>query len=396
MIAATYCRKSNEQDATEENRSVTRQAAVCAAVAAARGWTIDPAHIYQDDGISGVEFEQRPGLMRLLNTLKPRPPFTVLLTYDTDRLGREQFESCYLLKQFSVAGVTVIECKGGGAGKDVLLDSPTDRFLVSATSFAETLERDKARQRTTDALVRKARAGHVTGGRVFGFDNVDVRDDQGRRRVERLVNDAEAAVVRRIFALAAEGRGLRAIAVTCNAEGACAPVPRRAGRPRGWAPSSVREVLHRELYRGGSSSGTGRGSAIGGAASSRPRGRRPSGSVRTPRRSASSTRTPGRPRTIASARRGRPTCAGRTASSGADPPQASGSICSPGSPSAGPAGGRSTPRAAVTAASVSTSTRAPATSSAAPRCAAMASWSPWPRLTTACSAPSRTSSSTPR
>jgi site-specific DNA recombinase len=40
------------------------------------------------------------------------------------------------------------------------------------------------------------------------------------------------------------------VAGALNAEAAPAPRPRRAGRPQGWAPSSVREVLFRELYRG--------------------------------------------------------------------------------------------------------------------------------------------------
>jgi hypothetical protein len=34
--------------------------------------------------------------------------------------------------------------------------------------MADEIERDRARQRTHDALERKARRGHVTGGRVFG------------------------------------------------------------------------------------------------------------------------------------------------------------------------------------------------------------------------------------
>jgi DNA invertase Pin-like site-specific DNA recombinase len=38
--------------------------------------------------------------------------------------------------------------------------------MLSLTAFAD--EREKARQRTHDALIRKARAGHVTGGRLFG------------------------------------------------------------------------------------------------------------------------------------------------------------------------------------------------------------------------------------
>ncbi len=250
MIAAIYARKSTDQDASEEHRSVARQEAICAEVAAARGWRVHADHVHRDDGISGAEFERRPALMRLLNVLKPRAPFEALLVYDKDRIGREQIETAYILKQLSVAGVRVVECKGG-TGREIALDTPTDKFLLAATSFAEELEREKARQRTADAMLSKARAGHVTGGRVFGYDNVEIRSAAGtRERVERRVNDAEAAVVRHIFARSEAGAGLRAIAHELNAAGAPAPLPRRTGRPRGWAPSSVREILHRELYRG--------------------------------------------------------------------------------------------------------------------------------------------------
>ncbi len=41
--------------------------------------------------------------------------------------------------------------------------------MLSPTTFSDELEREKARQRTYDAMSRKARAGHVTGGRVFGY-----------------------------------------------------------------------------------------------------------------------------------------------------------------------------------------------------------------------------------
>ena len=69
-------------------------------------------------------------------------------------------------------------------------------------------------------------------------------------RVERVIEPAEADVVRRIFGLAAQGLGFKRIAATLNGERALAPAPRRTGRPRGWAPSSIREILNRELYRG--------------------------------------------------------------------------------------------------------------------------------------------------
>lgn len=99
-------------------------------------------------------------------------------------------------------------------------------------------------------MSRKAKAGHVTGGRVFGYDNVEVLGISGERsHVTRKINGAEAAVVRRIFELSAAGAGLTRITKTLNEEGAPAARAQR-GRPTAWASSSVREVLLRPLYRG--------------------------------------------------------------------------------------------------------------------------------------------------
>src|SRR5262249_49923388 len=133
------------------------------------GWTVDEAHIYVDDGISGAEFAARPGFVRLMAGLKPHAPFGVLVMSEVSRLGREQIETAYALKQLSVAGV---RCFSYLENREIALDSALDKFLLGAVTFAADLEREKARQRTSDALLRKAKAGHVTGGRVFGFDNV--------------------------------------------------------------------------------------------------------------------------------------------------------------------------------------------------------------------------------
>jgi site-specific DNA recombinase len=84
--------------------------------------------------------------------------------------------------------------------------------MMSLTAFADDLEREKARQRTYDAMQRKARAGHVTGGRVFGYDNIEISTADGQRsHVERRINDTEAAVKRRMFELCAAGAGLTRI-----------------------------------------------------------------------------------------------------------------------------------------------------------------------------------------
>ena len=248
MIAAIYARKSTEQNGVaDDQKSIARQVEHARRYAERKGWTVDEACVFVDDGISGAEFVKRPGFVRLLNALKPRPSFQVLVMSEESRLGREAIETAYAFKQIVTAGVRVFFYL---EDRERTLNSPTDKIMLSLTAFADELEREKARQRTYDAMVRKARAGHVTGGRVFGYDNVEILAADGERsHVERRINTAEAAVVGRIFELCAAGKGLRSIAKRLNDEHVTSPRPQQ-GRPRAWVASTVREVLYRPLYRG--------------------------------------------------------------------------------------------------------------------------------------------------
>jgi DNA invertase Pin-like site-specific DNA recombinase len=248
MIAAIYARKSTDQSGvTDDQKSVARQIEHARQYAERKGWTVLDDYVFVDDGISGAEFKNRHGFLRLMNAVKPRAPFQALVMSEESRLGREAIEAAYALKQLVQAGVRVwfyLE------DRERTLDSPTDKIMLSLTAFADELEREKARQRTYDAMQRKARAGHVTGGRVFGYDNHEIVGADGRRsHVERRINQAEAGIVRRIFELASRDYGLRAIVKTLNADAAPTPRPQQQ-RPKGWKSSTVREVLYRELYRG--------------------------------------------------------------------------------------------------------------------------------------------------
>ena len=248
MIAAIYARKSTDQsDVSEKQKSVERQIEHARGYAVSKGWTVADDCVFIDDGVSGAEFARRPGFLRLMNALKPRPRFQVLVMAEESRLGREAIETAYALKQIITAGVRVFFYL---ENRERTLETPTDKLLMSVTAFADELERDKARQRTYDAMVRRARAGHVTGGRLFGYDNVEVLGPDGKRsHVDRRINEGEARVIRRIFELSAHGRGMKSIAKLLNDAGEPSPRAQR-GRSRTWAPSSVREVLFRSTYRG--------------------------------------------------------------------------------------------------------------------------------------------------
>jgi site-specific DNA recombinase len=248
MNAAIYARKSTDQTGVaDDQKSVARQVEQGRAYAARNGWTVADDQVYVDDGISGAEFANRPAFLRLMNALKPKPPFQALVMADESRLGREQIEVSYALKQLITAGVRVF-CYLTNTERT--LNSPIEKVMLSLQTMADEMEREKARQRTADAMLRLARAGHVCGGRVFGYDNVQVPGGDGKRsHVARQINEAEGAVIRRIFALCAAPMGYTRIAKLLNAERVRSPRPQQ-GRPAGWSPSTIYEVLHRPLYRG--------------------------------------------------------------------------------------------------------------------------------------------------
>ena len=108
MISAIYARKSTEQTGVaDEQKSVARQIYHARQYATRKGWTVADEYVYVDDGISGAEFAARPGFIRLMTALKPRPAFQVLVMSEESRLGRESIETAYALKQLVTAGVRV-------------------------------------------------------------------------------------------------------------------------------------------------------------------------------------------------------------------------------------------------------------------------------------------------
>jgi DNA invertase Pin-like site-specific DNA recombinase len=243
-----------------------------------------------------------------MSSLKPAP-FHVLIMSEESRLGREQIDVMYALKQLIKANVRIFFYLDD---RERTLDNPVEKAMLSLQTMADEMEREKARQRTSDAMIRKARAGHVTGGRVFGYDNIPVDG-----HVERIVNKQEAAVIRRIFELSAKGLGRIAITKQLNAEGAPAPRPQQ-GRPQGWASSSIHVVLH-GISTGASRRGTRPANVIAGAKESRRPGPNPTGCACPCRSSASCPMTSGSRPTRAWHSRVSPTCEPPGASCGAVP-----------------------------------------------------------------------------
>lgn len=244
MNAAIYARKSTDQsDRADDAKSVTRQIENAHAFAREKGWKVSPAHVYSDDGVSGAAVSKLRNRQRLLDLIRSgQAPFQVLILRDRSRFSRRDGDESFTeLKQIAQAGVQVW----------FYLDRTRFEYGSLASNVLGFLQGEFAaefRRAVTAATVEShdelARNGYVTGGRVFGYDNVGEK-----RRRERQINQREAAVVTEIFERYARGEGFKTIAHALNDRGL--PTPRaQKGRPSGWDPGTIRAVLDRDLYRG--------------------------------------------------------------------------------------------------------------------------------------------------
>jgi site-specific DNA recombinase len=161
--------------------------------------------------------------------------FTALIVRDVDRLSRDDRE------QSPVLTLDDFDVQVWEYFSRARIDTSTalTRGMLALKATFAAAESEAARTRTREAMRDKATGGHVAGGKVYGYRNV--RDGA---HVRRELVEAEAAVVRRIFELVAQGSGFAKVAKTLNADRLPCP------RGRHWAMTGVRAMVFRDLYRG--------------------------------------------------------------------------------------------------------------------------------------------------
>ena len=260
MRAAIYARKStNDNDRNQENKSIARQIEHARKYAKNKGWSVREEDVFYDDGVSGAEFHKRPGLGRLLGKLGS---IDAVVMSEISRLGRDIIRNAVAIDEIRSEGVRIFYYLSDEEEK---ADTPEQKLMVTLKSFAAEVERTRTAQRTRDALERKARNGHSTGGSCFGYETVPFESTNAsgetvRSHVEYRINEEEAEIVRGVFRMYSDGYGQGAIAKTLNGEPRHNQESNRyfdGKRPlspqngtNSWCPSCIREMLHRTRYIG--------------------------------------------------------------------------------------------------------------------------------------------------
>jgi hypothetical protein len=183
---------------------------------------------------------------------------------EASRLGRDMTRNAFYLGELTDQDIRIFYYL---SREEERFDTPETRLMATLRGYASEVEREKASQRSRDALERKAKKGYNTGGVVFGYDNVPVysvgqNGEQTKTHTDYRINPEQASVIVGIFTMYAGGHGFKSIARTLNGDaerdypelsqkyfqGVRPAAPRKG--TGSWSPSVVREMLLRERYVG--------------------------------------------------------------------------------------------------------------------------------------------------
>jgi len=202
---ALYARYSSD---LQDDRSIVDQVGLLRSFASRQqGWEVVAER--HDAARSGASLHNRPGLRALMEEAEAGR-YNIVLAESLDRFGRDIGDVANLHKQLTYRGVELHTVADGGE---------VPRLMVGIKgAIAEFYLADLA-AKTRRGQVGRVKAGRIPGGRCFGYDVVRDSDEGGRR----VINEAEAAIVRRIYGEYVAGRSPLRIVEALNAEGIRGP-----------------------------------------------------------------------------------------------------------------------------------------------------------------------------
>ena len=231
LRCAVYTRKSSEEGLDMEFNSLDAQRESCEAYIAsqrAEGWVLVRDR-YDDGGVSGGTLE-RPALKRLIADIE-EGLIDCVVVYKIDRLSRALMDFSKLVDVFDANQVTFVSVTQS-FNTTTSMGRLTLNILLSFAQF----EREVIGERIRDKFAASRKRGMWMGGcPPLGYD---VRD---RKLV---VNETEAALVRRIFLEFVELESGTKLTRQLHAEGATT----KRGKPLNKV--DIYRILNNRLYLG--------------------------------------------------------------------------------------------------------------------------------------------------
>lgn len=229
---ALYARVSTAEQA-EHGYSIEAQKEEIKKECKRRGWKV--VDEYVDAGISGKDIIKRPDFKRLLADLK-KDKFDVVMTWSQSRLSRSIRDYFVISQEAEKHSVKLICLDNGNEG-----DTPIDELLNNFKAIVNQFERQTIVRNVKLGLYQRAQKGLHNGGRTLGYKAMPVPNSEKKNIV---IVESEAVIVRQIFTMYCEGKGLGYIANFLNKAGY------RTIHGNTFSYSGIREIIDNPVYKG--------------------------------------------------------------------------------------------------------------------------------------------------
>lgn len=233
---AIYCRVSTVEQA-EEGYSIDEQKIRNIEYCEKEGYEV--FKVYEDRGISGKNISGRPGLKELLRDANDKK-FDLVIAWKLNRLSRKLIDILNIIDTLDK--------------NNIAFNSITESFESETTSGKLHLnimgaigefERSTISENVKMGMIARAREGKWNGGKVLGYDIVEIPSEGKKRKDTKLeINEKEAMTVRRIFELYSEGHGYKATVNRVNKEG------HKSKRGNAFSTAAIKEILKNPVYIG--------------------------------------------------------------------------------------------------------------------------------------------------
>lgn len=233
---AIYCRVSTVEQA-EEGYSIDEQRRRNIEYCEKEGHEV--FKVYEDRGISGKNISGRPGLKELLKDANSGK-FGLVIVWKLNRISRKLIDILNIvdtLEKNKIAFRSLTE--------SFETETPAGKLQLNIMGAIGEFERGTIAENVKMGMIARAREGKWNGGKVLGYDVVEIPSEGRKRKDTKLViNEKEAMTVRRIFELYSKGHGYKATVNKVNKEG------HKSKRGNYFSTASIKEILKNPVYIG--------------------------------------------------------------------------------------------------------------------------------------------------
>lgn len=233
---AIYCRVSTVEQA-EEGYSVDEQRRRCIEYCEKEGHEV--FKVYEDRDISGKNISGRPGLKDLLKNANDKK-FDLVVVWKLNRISRRLIDILNIVDTLDKNNIAFRSLT-----ESFETETPAGKLQLNIMGAISEFERGTIADNVKMGMMARAREGKWNGGKVLGYDVVEIPSEGKKRKETKLViNDKEAMTVRRIFELYSEGHGYKATVNRVNKEG------HKSKRGNAFSTASIKEILKNPVYIG--------------------------------------------------------------------------------------------------------------------------------------------------